>query len=311
MRCLAWVTLSTAMFATMFGCAIAGEQKFQSDYQVSYRDYLGKHTVTGQRLKPGKFLYNGDADKKLALATLEWQPYIGKDICRQGWVMQSTIALLHSIGYAAEVTFYPWARAMSTVESGKADILFPEYYIEPEAPSDVFGSTRRLDHLILSDVFGFGPIAFIKRRGFDMGHYHSLNSLVNESIGVVRGYQNTPEFDRLMDVGTFKVVEAVDDMQNLKLLLNNRVNLIIGDPKVIISDIKNSNASEADKKAILENIKVVEPIIDMNGLHFAIAKRSRFADKLPIELNQAISLFQKHGTFEEIKYQLDEHCEDN
>ena len=36
-------------------------------------------------------------------------------------------------------------------ESGKADILYPEYFIENSAPSDVFKGTKRLEHLALSN----------------------------------------------------------------------------------------------------------------------------------------------------------------
>ncbi|MEW6982554.1 substrate-binding periplasmic protein [Colwelliaceae bacterium 6471] len=283
-------------------------QDNNNQYDVSYRDYLGLHVVKGQKTPKGTFLFNANAEKKLTLATLNWQPYIGESICKQGWVMQLTVALLHSIGYSAEVTFYPWARAVNMVESGKADILFPEYFIEPEAPSDVFAGTRRLDHLMLSDVFGWGPIAFIKRRDFDMSHYTDLKSLVNEHIGVVRGYQNTPEFDRLMDTGSFKTVKATNDMQNLDLLLNNRVNLIIGDPEVIKADIINSDHTPEDKKAMLEKIKMVDPIIHMNGLFYAVSKQSEYKNELIVELNQAINTFKSQGVIDEIKYQTKQAC---
>jgi polar amino acid transport system substrate-binding protein len=299
--------LFSLLFITFSGFAVATQNK-TTHYDVKYRDYLGTHVVSGKRVNASTFLFNPKADKTLKLSTLEWAPYIGKNICRQGWVMQSTIALLHSIGYGAEVSFYPWARAMSTVESGKADILFPEYQIEPEAPSDVFDGTRRLDHLVLSEAFGWGPVAFIKRVDYNLSHYDKLASLINESIGVVRGYQNTPDFDRMMDMGAFKVVQATNDMNNLQLLINNRVNLIVGDPQVIIHDIKNSDKSAAEKKDLLEKIKVVEPILHMNGLYFAIAKHGQYAAKLQVELNQAIAAFKKQGVIEEIKYQLNVHC---
>lgn len=38
-------------------------------------------------------------------------------------------------------------------------------------------------------------------------------------IGVVRGYQNTPEFDRLMDDGYFTIVEANNDLQIARMLI--------------------------------------------------------------------------------------------
>ena len=280
----------------------------KDNFDVVYRDYLGSHRVEGRKINAHSYQYNKEADKQLILTTLDWKPYIGEHICRQGWVLQTAVALLHSMGYGATVTFYPWARAIAMAERGKADILFPEYFIEPEAPSDVIQSTRRLDHLMLSDVFGWGPIAFIKRKEYDTSHFINLHSLVNERIGVVRGYQNTPEFDRLMDAGNFEVVEARDDLNNVNLLLLNRVNLIIGDPEVITTAVKESTMPKIEKQNILDSIKVVEPILKMNGLFFAISKNSQYADTLAIELNQAISTFKKHGVIEEIRYHIRNDC---
>jgi len=288
--------------------AVADDIK-KENYDVMYRNSLGLHRVEGKKINAHRYQYNLDTDRQLTLTTLEWNPYIGEQICRQGWVLQVTIALLHSIGYGATVTFYPWGRAIAVAEYGKADILFPEYYIEPSAPSDVFPGTLRLDHLILSDVFGRAPIAFIKLKGYDTSHYVDLMSLVNERIGVVRGYQNTPEFDRLMDAGSFDVVQAKDDLSNLNLLLYNRVNLIVGDPSVIDAAIKNSSMSAIEKKRTLEQIQVVEPILKMNGLFFAMSKNGQYAKTLPIELNQAIRTFKEQGIFEDIRYTSHHNCE--
>ncbi len=303
------VELMRIVFPLLLMLATAFTAEAVPSYDVQYRDYLGTHTVKGVRDNEHTFLYNSSAKKQLKLATLDWPPYIDKDGCRQGWVMQSTIALLHHLGYGATVTFYPWARAVKQVESGKADILFPEYFIDPQAPSDVYQGTRRLDHLVLSDSFGWGPIAFIKRKDHQLANAADLSALSNEWIGVVRGYQNTPEFDRLMDLGSFKIVEALNDFNNLKLLLNRRVNLIVGDPLVIEADVKKSDLSAKEKAAMLAQIEVVEPILQMNALYFAIAKKSKYADVLSIELNQAIASFDKQGVLSEIQFQVGRRCQ--
>jgi len=293
----------------LLGFSCLANQETPANYHVKYRDYLGIHQLPGKKVKPNTLVFNAGASKQLKLVTLEWSPYIGLNICRQGWVLQTTIALLHSIGYGASVTFYPWVRALSAVESGKADILLPEYFIEPQAPSDIFSGTRRLDHLLLSDRFGWGPIAFIKRKDYDSSHYKDFKSLVNERIGVVRGYQNTPEFDRLMDMGTFAIVEAKNDLHNINLLVNNRVNLIIGDPEVLKAQIILSSLTADDKKMYLDKLETVEPIIKMNGLYYAISKQSQYAQELLVELNQAISTFTKQGVISEIQYQLQQDCQ--
>jgi len=287
--------------------SVYGEEK--EEFTVTYRDHKGSHSikVTGSHGNNYAFKVG---HKKLNLATLNWSPYISQGICRHGWVFQSTVALLHSMGYGASIVFYPWARAVSAVESGKADILFPEYFIEPEAPSDVFSGTRRLDHLTLSKSFGWGPIAFITRKDFDTDVYKGkLSNLLNERIGVVRGYQNTPEFDLLMDRGEFSIVTAVNDLNNVELLINNRVNLIIGDPEVIYSEIRRSDKLAQEKQRIMNEIKVIEPILQMNALFYAVSKRTVHDTQLLVELNKAIDTFLEYGIFDAIKYDVKTNCQ--
>ncbi|TMP36004.1 substrate-binding periplasmic protein [Pseudoalteromonas rubra] len=279
------------------------------ELSVTYRDYKGTHTVSGEKVSDGTFRYNIQADKQIKVTTLEWQPYIGLNLCKQGWVMQATIALLHSQGYGATVTFYPWARAVAYAENGKVDLLVPEYFIEPESPSDTFPGTRRLDHLTLSEAFGWGPIALYKRKDYNTDHFTSLPALADERIGVVRGYQNTPEFDRLMDAGKFNVMEAVDDAHNIRLLMAGRVNLIVGDPEVIKMEIASfAQQSNTELANMATNLVMVEPILQMNGLFFAVSKHNKYGKTLLFELNQAIAEFKKHGVLDEIKYNTANSC---
>ena len=133
--------------------------------KVEY-NYKGKnHIVLGKKISTGTYLYNKGAKKKIKITTLDWPPYIAENICRQGWVQQFTVAIFSSQGYEVTSTFYPWARTVKNAEKGDADILYPEYFIEKTAPSDVYKGTKRLQHLALSTKFPGGPISFMKRSG--------------------------------------------------------------------------------------------------------------------------------------------------
>ena len=120
-------------------------------------NYKGEqYSIQGKKVKKGVYLFNEGAEKKITITTLDWPPYIGENICKQGWVQQFTIALLASQGYEITSTFYPWIRAVSAAERGEADILYPSYFIEPTAASDVFKGTTRVEHLALSEKFPGG-----------------------------------------------------------------------------------------------------------------------------------------------------------
>ena len=68
-----------------------------------------------------------------------------------------------------------------------------------------------------------GSLALLQRKGGNVNLYDGLSVLKGKTIGVVRGYQNTPEFDAMMDARAFSVVEAVDELQLINLLVSERV----------------------------------------------------------------------------------------
>ncbi len=184
-----------------------------------------------------------------------------------------------------------------------------QYYIEDASPSDVFAGTKRLDHLALSEKFPGGPVAFVKRKGDKDKFNGNLNDLQGEKIGVVRGYQNTPEFDMLMDKGHFSIYKAKNDVMNAQMLMKKRVNLIIGDPSVIRFSVMVSNKlSQKKKDYILNNIEMVEPVIKYNHLYFAVSKkRPRWEATLEI-INRALREFEESGEISRIIKSINESC---
>jgi polar amino acid transport system substrate-binding protein len=235
-------------------------------------------------------------------------PYIGEKLCNQGWVQQLTIALLVSQGYEIIAKFLPWARTISDAETGQADILYPEYYIEKNAPSDVIQGTKRLDHLTMSKEIPGGPIVFMKRINDPDKFKGNLFNLKGEKIGVVRGYQNTPEFDALMDSGFFNISEAVDDLMNVKKLYNQRINLIIGDAAVIYYSLLTSDIPQPKKSLMIQGIEVVKPMIQYNHLYYAVSKKRPGWQKTLKDLNHAISVFESNGLMLEIIQSTIEEC---
>ena len=263
--------------------------------------HLGKnYHIQGKNVN-NTYVFNAGAKKKVSLSTLEWAPYIGQNICNQGWVQQLTVALLVSQGYEVTISFYPWARTISMAEKGRVDILFPEYFIEPAAPSDVIKGTKRTDHLALSEPIPGGPIALLKRKNFDSPFKGNLEVLKGERIGVVRGYQNTPEFDALMDSDFFRIDNSVDDLMNAIKLSKNRINYIVGDPSVIFFSVKTGkHLSKKMKASILDMIEIVEPPLQYNNLYYAVSKKNPEWKTLLKTLNEAIASFKKGGVTQQI-----------
>ncbi|WP_448549628.1 substrate-binding periplasmic protein [Thalassotalea fusca] len=267
--------------------------------EVKYQ-YDGKvHTLVGERTPEG-YRFNSASNKVLTLATLEWPPYIGEELCNKGWVFQFTVALLVHKGYQVNIHFYPWARAVKMVETGQMDILFPEYFIEDSSPSDVIEGKKRRELLAQSNKFPGGNISFMKRKNDNIKFDGNLSNLRGQNIGVVRGYQNTPEFDAMMDAKLIDVVSAVDELQLMKMLVAKRVNLIIGDPLVFRYAVNYSDVTMNNKMALLDGVEEVSPAIKYNHLYYAVSVKSENWRSILDDINLALIEFDIAGETQRI-----------
>ena len=271
-----------------------------SDSIVEYHLKGSHQVVNGYNHKSGIFFESKTPKQTLHLATLDWPPYIGSNLCNKGWVYQFSIALLNSKGYSVYIEFLPWARAVRNVELGKADILMPEYFIEDTAPSDyVTGKTRR-ELLGLSNSFKGGEIAFLKRKGDKDRFTGNLKSLKGQKIGVVRGYQNTPEFDAMMDNNEFEIITSVDDLQLVQLLVAKRVDLIIGDPQVLKFSVTYSSLTKPEKQSLLSSIEQESIPLQYNPLYFAISKLTPKWLLVLEDINEGLYQFHNSGEIDRI-----------
>ena len=292
-------TLVFTLLACLFICQLTVAQTPNDSLTVEYFSNGQQHKVRGIKTENG-YRFNENSNKVLNLATLNWPPYISEDVCNKGWVFQFTVALLVSKGYQVNIHFYPWARSVMLVEQGKMDILFPEYFIESSSPSDAFPGKKRRELLVLSNEFSGGELALLKRKHYPFDLQENLANLKGKIIGVVRGYQNTPEFDAMMDSKQFSVVEAVDELQLVKLLMAKRVDLIVGDPRVFTYSVNYSKLSNRNKQALLNGIERVKPALKYNHLYFAISNKYKPRNQLLDDVNLALLEFQQNGETDRI-----------
>jgi polar amino acid transport system substrate-binding protein len=270
---------------------------------VSYLDNGTTRNIQGLPTTDGyRFAVDNKEKSKqeINIVTLDWPPYISRELCNKGWALQLAVAVLTSQGYDVNIRFLPWSRAVLTAEQGKADILYPEYFIENTAPSDHVNSALRHELLALSRPLPGGNIVFMKRKN-DPDHFDGdINSIKNLRIGVVRGYQNFPAFDSMMDRGELNTIKAKNDLHLMKLLIGKRVDLIIGDPKVLRYTVAHSAMPEATKTKILSTAVIVQPALQYNSLYFAISKQVPHWESLRSDIDTAVQNLIRNGEIKRI-----------
>jgi polar amino acid transport system substrate-binding protein len=226
--------------------------------------------------------------KKVTLTTLDWEPYIGANLQGKGYVYEIVSEAFKSVGYQVDIEFYPWARAVSEAESGKADGLFPEYY----------GDERKAN-FIFSAPFPGGPVGFMARKESKITFpadpqkelTKALQGMKQYSFGVVRDYINTKEFD---DASFLKKDVSDSDEQNIKKLLAKRTDLIFIDKFVAQYIIKTTLPKSANE------LEFLEPPLEVKPLYIVFSKKAPDYEQKAKDFNDGLAKLQKAGTIKAI-----------
>ncbi len=226
--------------------------------------------------------------KRVELATLVWEPYIGPSMPNQGYVREIVVEAYRAMGYEVGITFYPWARALAVARSGKVDGLFPEYF-EP---------LRRVD-FDYSDSFPGGPVGFMARKDSGIRFPSdprvdlatTLRQMKSYRFGVVRGYVNTKAFD---EADFLEKDETVTDEQNIQKLLARRVDLIFIDQYVARHLLETRIPQGKGELTFLE------PPLETKPLYIAFSKRAPDQAKKREDFNAGLDRIRKSGALQAI-----------
>lgn len=215
----------------------------------------------------------------IEVTSLNWEPYIGKNLENRGFVAEIVTEAFKRGGYDTKITFYPWARAVDKAKKGEVDGYMPEYYSE-----------ELKKQFYLSEPFAGGPVGFFKRKG-DETTYKKLEDLKGKKIGVVRGYVNEEKFDK----ATFLNKEAVtDDLTNIRKLLANRIDLFVADKFVGFYLLKKHMPE------MMLQMEFVEPPLIVHDLYICINRGVKDAKKKIEAFNKGLKMMQKDGSLDKM-----------
>lgn len=224
------------------------------------------------------------SDRVIKLATLNWSPYVEERLENYGFVSEIVKEVFNKAGYRVDIHFMPWARVLADVKSGIYDAMYPAYYSDER--NRIYAMTKSISN---------GPLVFYKCKDRDIT-YHSLSDLKNYTIGVVRGYVNTKEFDAA-DYLNKKIVSS--DKQNLLKLVTHRIDLVVIDKFTAQMIIKTDIPHAAGK------LNFVDPPLENKTLHVGFSRNIADYPKLLEDFNQALAemvqsgrikvITQKHG----------------
>lgn len=219
--------------------------------------------------------------RTVKLATLNWEPYAGENLPRFGFTSNIISEAFKRLGHSVEFTFLPWQRALHSAEIGRFDGVFSAYY-----------SDTREGRYLISDAYAESSVVLTSMSGRSI-KYQNLSDLRPYSIGVVRGYVNSDEFDKATYLNKHPVIS---DALNIKKLVNNRVDLIVIDRYVAIHQMKTNPTIHAD----VRDIEFLSPVLKRQTLHVLFSKNIEEAEQLVADFNKGLRMIKDDGSYYQI-----------
>ena len=219
-----------------------------------------------------------EENRKVCLATSNWEPYYGDALPGNGFYAEITRAAFQRVGIEFIVEFHPWNRALEMSKRGKFDGLLGAYYNE-----------ERSRYFTYTDsVYESQEVFFCKKDA--QISYASLNDLSKYMIGVVRGWGSI----EILKKANLNLDEVTDHDMNIKKLMAGRIDLICTEKIALLNLIQTKYPQWKDAIKIvprpLVTLKIFNPISNKIPNHEKIVK----------DFNRGLKMIKDDGTFEKI-----------
>lgn len=177
--------------------------------------------------------------KVVSAASDPWPPFVDPDHPQKGISIEIVTAAYASQGYTLDHKIMPWARAEDAVKKGNIDVL-----------PNTWKTDKRTGYLLYSSPYASNEVKFIKRKGDDF-EYNGIDSLSGKKIGIMHGYGYGDVF---MNSAAFKREAVNEFVQNIKKLVNNRIDLTLEDEIVARNKISKKDPALLKRLNLLKII---------------------------------------------------------
>lgn len=219
------------------------------------------------------------ADKMLTAVTNAWEPYAGQDLKDLGFGTLIVSSAFKAAGYSVKPELILWDEAVAKTKAGKYDVLYLAYY-----------NKSRTQDFFYSDFFTESLVVFCKRKETPL-KFKSIKDLSPYTIGVVKGYTNTPEFDA---AAYLKKVEAASDEENLRKLLKKEVDVIVID-KLVAQYLLKTKFIEGKG-----TVDFLDPPLIIHPLFCLFPKVIKESEQRVKDFNKGLALIKANGTLNKI-----------
>ncbi|MCG8568881.1 MAG: transporter substrate-binding domain-containing protein [Spirochaetes bacterium] len=220
--------------------------------------------------------------QELYLITLEWEPFIGTKLKNDGFIIEIVEKSFFAVGYQTiKIEYFPWKRCMEMGKNNMTDAIIGAWYNEERA---------KIYHY--SEPMITNKKMFFKlKENQVINHYTTLKDLSAYSIGVIRGFTYSQEFD---NADYLNKDECVDVAMLFKKLVAGRVDLVIDEYYTTLYILQN------DLATFKPDIEVISPPLKEDPLYVIFPKGRKNSKQLRDQFNEGLNILKKNGQFDKI-----------
>lgn len=230
--------------------------------------------------------YKIDDPQKFLIVATEWSPYTSNALEGKGFLTELTVKALKEAGYSADIQFYPWARALDMVKTGKADGIIGVSYTKERTKFLKYPEVLWINNVFL----------FSNKKNANKIKFTSLKSIAPASIGILNGsfLQNILVEDGIK-------LEMVNDVEtNIKKLVYGRIDYF-AEAEVAVNYVLNN-----ELKDYKDLIAAVDPPIVVDKVYVAFSLKSNKSMLAFDSFNKSLLQMKNSGEYARIiqKYGL-------
>lgn len=216
---------------------------------------------------------------KIELVTADYPPYYGSNMKNGGPLTEIVVAAFKKGGYDAKVTYLPFARALMYGKEGKADGLLGIWY-----------SKERAEWFVYSKPLPGNEVVLYKKTGTKPDKYTDYAALKPYRIGTVRGYAYPSGFDE----AKLNIQVVNDNLQNLKKLIKNRVDLVLIDRGLAMHLLRTELPDYANA------VEAISPPIKILPMYLVMSKQAKDYQKKLTAFDKGLQLLEEEGELQDI-----------
>ena len=220
------------------------------------------------------------AKERVVLSSLEWPPFTSATLPNQGFFNEIVIEAMAREGYAVEIEYVPWARAVLRAKQGKSDGV-----------SFIYFSEERLNYFSYTVPIFRSNEDFVTVQGTDFNWNGDFSSIKNNTVSVLRG---SIAAQKIEGAG-IQVMQSADQVDDMNLVLKGRIDAMLIPHQIFFYRLK-KQFPDFDRT----QIRVATPPMNSYKSYVVFSKKHPHYQQLTAAFNRGFSTMQADGTLDEI-----------